>query len=268
MSSVTETPGCLAGFWDEPENLDRELSLFVAGMWTCLQDSCGDEMYYYNQVNFALVPLSHQGYILHPWSPPAPLCPKHVSLCEMPFRSWSCCISCWWLFCLDVCTWQVSQCCNMADLPAHAAPALTSPCVYLLGSTGSVGLVQVTGRSQWELPQSPQSIPLDDAGTFIFAEDDSHRVMPSRSAVLSAGRFDLHHGIMYNGGYRAAAAALDRPHTWPRHKVLFISTPHVALLNMQYSRVIAVPLLSLLDLLQVGIFNAFGCKQGASPTCL
>lgn len=57
VSSVTETPGCLAGFWDEPENLDRELSLFVAGMWTCLQDSCGDEMYYYNQVSFALVSL-------------------------------------------------------------------------------------------------------------------------------------------------------------------------------------------------------------------
>lgn len=43
--------------------------------------------------------------------------------------------------------------------------------------------------------------------------------MPSRSAVLAAGRFDLHHGIMYQGGYKATAAALDRPHTWPRHKV-------------------------------------------------
>lgn len=120
-------------------------------------------------------------------------------------------------------------------------------CIAASQQWGPAGLVQVTGRSQWELPQSPQSIPLDDAGTFIFAEDDSDRVMPSRSAVLAAGRFDLHHGIMYNGGYRAAAAALDRPHTWPRHKVLFTPTPHVALLNRQYSRVIAVPLLSLLD---------------------
>jgi len=79
--------------------------------------------------------------------------------------------------------------------------------------------VQVTGRTQWDLPQTPQSIPLDDAGTFIFAEADADRVMPSRSAVLAAGRFDLHHGIMYQGGYKATAAALDRPHTWPRHKV-------------------------------------------------
>lgn len=83
--------------------------------------------------------------------------------------------------------------------------------------------VQVTGRTQWELPQSPQRIPIDDAGTFLFAEDDADRVMPSRSAVLAAGRFDLHHGIMYQGGYQATAEALDRPHTWPRHKVLVTS---------------------------------------------
>lgn len=79
--------------------------------------------------------------------------------------------------------------------------------------------MQVTGRTQWEAPHSPQSIPVDDAGTFIFVEEDADRVMPSRSAVLSAGRFDLHHGIMYQGGYRAAALELDRPHSWPRHKV-------------------------------------------------
>lgn len=77
----------------------------------------------------------------------------------------------------------------------------------------------MTGKTQWEAPQSPQSIPVDDAGTFIFAEEEADRVMPSRSAVLAAGRFDLHHGIMYQGGYRAAALALDRPHSWPRHKV-------------------------------------------------
>jgi len=82
--------------------------------------------------------------------------------------------------------------------------------------------VQVTGKTQWDLPQTPQSIPLDDAGTFIFAEADADRVMPSRSAVLAAGRFDLHHGIMYQGGYKATAAALDRPHTWPRHKVTVV----------------------------------------------
>ena len=42
---------CLgAGYWDESENLDRELSLFVAGMWTCLDSHGLEEPYFYNQV--------------------------------------------------------------------------------------------------------------------------------------------------------------------------------------------------------------------------
>lgn len=40
-----------AGYWGESENLDRELSLFVAGMWTCLNNVSSDEPYYYNQVS-------------------------------------------------------------------------------------------------------------------------------------------------------------------------------------------------------------------------
>lgn len=44
---------CLcAGYWDENENLDRELSLFVAGMWACLQSPGSDEPYFYNQVRY------------------------------------------------------------------------------------------------------------------------------------------------------------------------------------------------------------------------
>ena len=38
------------GFWEESENLDRELSLFVAGMWICLDSPSSNEPYYYNQV--------------------------------------------------------------------------------------------------------------------------------------------------------------------------------------------------------------------------
>ena len=79
---------------------------------------------------------------------------------------------------------------------------------------------QVTGKSQFEQPSSPISVPLDDEGTVIFVDDDADRVMPSRSVVQAAGRYDLHHAIMYQGGYREAAQTLDRPHTWPRYQVL------------------------------------------------
>lgn len=83
----------------------------------------------------------------------------------------------------------------------------------------------MTGKQQWTPPAAPQSIPVDDAGTVIFVEEESQRVMPSRAAVLAAGRFDLHHGVMYQGGYTAVAKELERPSVWPRHQVLH-SHPH------------------------------------------
>ena len=74
---------------------------------------------------------------------------------------------------------------------------------------------------------APTSIPIDDAGTVIFAEEESQRIMPSRSTVLAAGRFDLHHGIMYQGGYTSFAQQLARPATWPKHKVSFLPLPNL-----------------------------------------
>ncbi len=35
----------------------------------------------------------------------------------------------------------------------------------------------------------------------MLVEDESDRVMPSRRAVMDAGRYDLHHAIRYHGGY-------------------------------------------------------------------
>lgn len=61
----------------------------------------------------------------------------------------------------------------------------------------------ITGRTQWVRPEAPTKIPLDDDGTILFAEDERDRVMPSRSTVMSAGRYDLHHAIQSHGGYRA-----------------------------------------------------------------
>ena len=44
-------------------------------------------------------------------------------------------------------------------------------------------------------------VALDDEGSFMLVEDELDRVMPSRRAVMDAGRYDLHHAIQYHGGY-------------------------------------------------------------------
>lgn len=41
------------------------------------------------------------------------------------------------------------------------------------------------------------------------------RVMPSRASVTAAARWDLHHAVVQNGGYRAVAEALGRRPAWP-----------------------------------------------------
>lgn len=46
-------------------------------------------------------------------------------------------------------------------------------------------------------------LELDDEGSFLVVEDEADRVMPSRTAVLAAARYDLHHAIQYCGGYTA-----------------------------------------------------------------
>lgn len=61
----------------------------------------------------------------------------------------------------------------------------------------------ILGRTQWIEPQIPTKIPLDDEGTLLMAEDENDRVMPSRSDLLSSGRYDLNSAIRYHGGYRA-----------------------------------------------------------------
>ncbi|CAL8466434.1 g5970 [Coccomyxa elongata] len=115
------------GFWDSTDNLDEELSQFVAGQWVALPDAATGGHYYYNQV---------------------------------------------------------------------------------------------TGRTQWDEPITPHKLELDDEGSFLVVEDEADRVMPSRTAVLAAARYDLHHAIQYCGGYRAVAEMLERPAAWPRFQSL------------------------------------------------
>ena len=44
-------------------------------------------------------------------------------------------------------------------------------------------------------------VALDDGGSWLLVEDEAARVMPSSAAVRAAGRFDLHHAILFAGGY-------------------------------------------------------------------
>ncbi|KAL4854923.1 Hexokinase-1 [Chlorella vulgaris] len=74
---------------------------------------------------------------------------------------------------------------------------------------------QITHRVSWEEPVLPQRIEIDDEGGYIMTEAEEDRVMPSRSAVHSAGRYDLHHAIMSHGGYLETGQELDRRPSWP-----------------------------------------------------
>lgn len=65
--------------------------------------------------------------------------------------------------------------------------------------------------------QAPTRIELDDMGSYVLVEDEQDRVMPTVTAVKSAGRYSLHQAISMHGGYAAVAEALDRSPCWPRH---------------------------------------------------
>ena len=65
---------------------------------------------------------------------------------------------------------------------------------------------QVTGRISWERPTAPQRVALSEAaggGDWLVVEDERDRVVPSRRALMGAGRYDLHHAILFWGGYGA-----------------------------------------------------------------
>ena len=56
---------------------------------------------------------------------------------------------------------------------------------------------------------------LDDEGSLLLTESEEDRVVPSRSAVLAAGRYDLHQAVQLHGGYGAVSALLARRAAWP-----------------------------------------------------
>lgn len=78
---------------------------------------------------------------------------------------------------------------------------------------------QVTKRVRWTPPSPPEIIELDDSGSILLAESDEDRAMPSRSAIKTAGRYDLHHAIVAAGGYQQVAEDLDRWPAWPPNAV-------------------------------------------------
>lgn len=73
----------------------------------------------------------------------------------------------------------------------------------------------VTRRMKWTQPTLPRVVQIDDHGTELFAETEEDRAMPSRSALLAAGRYDLHGAIVAAGGYAHVAEMLDRWPAWP-----------------------------------------------------
>jgi len=73
----------------------------------------------------------------------------------------------------------------------------------------------VTRRMRWDPPILPQVVELDDEGSELFTDTDDDRAMPSRSAVLAAGRYDLHAAIVAAGGYGQVAEFLNRWPAWP-----------------------------------------------------
>ena len=73
----------------------------------------------------------------------------------------------------------------------------------------------VTRRMKWTQPTLPRVVEIDDHGTELFIETEEDRAMPSRSALLAAGRYDLHGAIVAAGGYVHVAEMLDRWPAWP-----------------------------------------------------
>ena len=106
------------------------------------------------------------------------------------------------------------------------------------GSSGRYYFNVATRRVRWDTPIEPATLEIDDCGTRIriegsggggnrngrggaggdrqnFSSSSSERLMPGRAAVLAAGRYDLHHAIVYHGGYRAVQEMLSRSPAWP-----------------------------------------------------
>ena len=73
----------------------------------------------------------------------------------------------------------------------------------------------VTRRMRWDPPILPQVVELDDEGSELFTDTEDDRAMPSRSAVLAAGRYDLHAAIVAAGGYGQVGEFLNRWPAWP-----------------------------------------------------
>lgn len=69
---------------------------------------------------------------------------------------------------------------------------------------------QVTSEVRWEQPVGMTVVDLDDSGTLLRAEPSRSRVMPSQAQLAAAGRWDLHHAILYSGGYSEVAKLLGR----------------------------------------------------------
>ena len=69
----------------------------------------------------------------------------------------------------------------------------------------------MSGEVQWQRPVMTQILEAYDRQNYLDNENDDSsdasdegqlRAMPTKAAVVAAGRYDLHHAITYWGGYK------------------------------------------------------------------
>ena len=193
------------GYWEDETVLDRELSLFVGASWVEFlagddDEEVGDSVFRADDMPFSnmILPSSSNPVTLEKSGTDDGL---HISTDDEKGKI------------------------NYKTQKGHMdSIALPSQSLETAGKQPSshqqtpYWFNTVTRRMRWDPPVLPQLVELDDQGSELFAESDEDRAMPSRSAILAAGRYDLHSAIVAAGGYTRVAEMLDRWPAWPPTK--------------------------------------------------
>lgn len=86
--------------------------------------------------------------------------------------------------------------------------------------SGAEDATQVSGEVRWQRPVMTQILEAydrhnysdnDDDGSSDASDEGQLRAMPTKAAVVAAGRYDLHHAITYWGGYKQVGGYSNIP---------------------------------------------------------